>query len=74
MHSLENLDLSQVAAISNDLKSIRTQEKVQLQDLKDRFASFIEHVQELEQPNKLLEAELLVLCQKHSEPSRFLAL
>ncbi|VTJ89087.1 Hypothetical predicted protein [Marmota monax] len=74
MHSLENLNLSQVAAISNDLKSIRTQEKVQLQDLKDRFASFIERVQELEQQNKLLEGELLVLCQKHSEPSRFRAL
>ena len=30
MPSLESLDLSQVAAISNDLKSIRTQEKAQL--------------------------------------------
>ena len=69
--SLENLDLSQVAAISNDLKSIRTQEKAQLQDLNDRFASFIERVHELEQQNKVLEAELLVLRQKHSEPSRF---
>ena len=74
MPSLENLDLSQVAAISNDLKSIRTQEKAQLQDLNDRFASFIERVHELEQQNKVLEAELLVLRQKHSEPSRFRAL
>uniref|UniRef100_A0A8C9P714 Neurofilament light n=1 Tax=Spermophilus dauricus TaxID=99837 RepID=A0A8C9P714_SPEDA len=73
MHSLENLDLSQVAAISNDLKSIRTQEKAQLQDLNDRFASFIERVHELEQQNKVLEAELLVLCQKHSEPHLRLA-
>ncbi|KAF7474025.1 Hypothetical predicted protein [Marmota monax] len=56
MHSLENLDLSQVAAISNDLRSICTKEKVQLQDLKDRLASFMERVQELEQQNKLLEA------------------
>ncbi|XP_027695783.1 neurofilament light polypeptide isoform X2 [Vombatus ursinus] len=72
--SLESLDLSQVAAISNDLKSIRTQEKVQLQDLNDRFASFIERVHELEQQNKVLEAELLVLRQKHAEPSRFRAL
>ncbi|XP_068922990.1 neurofilament light polypeptide [Petaurus breviceps papuanus] len=71
---LESLDLSQVAAISNDLKSIRTQEKVQLQDLNDRFASFIERVHELEQQNKVLEAELLVLRQKHAEPSRFRAL
>ncbi|KAK1342412.1 hypothetical protein QTO34_015177 [Cnephaeus nilssonii] len=74
MPSLESLDLSQVAAISNDLKSIRTQEKAQLQDLNDRFASFIERVHELEQQNKVLEAELLVLRQKHSEPSRFRAL
>uniref|UniRef100_A0A2K5NR20 Neurofilament light chain n=1 Tax=Cercocebus atys TaxID=9531 RepID=A0A2K5NR20_CERAT len=74
MPSLENLDLSQVAAISNDLKSIRTQEKAQLQDLNDRFASFIERVHDLEQQNKVLEAELLVLRQKHSEPSRFRAL
>nr|KAF6309779.1 neurofilament light [Pipistrellus kuhlii] len=74
LHSLESLDLSQVAAISNDLKSIRTQEKAQLQDLNDRFASFIERVHELEQQNKVLEAELLVLRQKHSEPSRFRAL
>ncbi|KAK2081833.1 hypothetical protein P7K49_039842 [Saguinus oedipus] len=57
-YSLENLDLSQVSAISNDLKSIRTQEK-QLQDLNDRFASFIERVHELEQQNKVMEVELL---------------
>ncbi|KYO44458.1 neurofilament light polypeptide [Alligator mississippiensis] len=72
--AVESLDLSQVAAISNDLKSIRSQEKAQLQDLNDRFASFIERVHELEQQNKVLEAELLVLRQKHAEPSRFRAL
>uniref|UniRef100_A0A8C8S885 Neurofilament light polypeptide n=1 Tax=Pelusios castaneus TaxID=367368 RepID=A0A8C8S885_9SAUR len=72
--SVESLDLSQVAAMSNDLKSIRSQEKMQLQDLNDRFASFIERVHELEQQNKVLEAELLVLRQKHTEPSRFRAL
>uniref|UniRef100_A0A8C0ASU8 Neurofilament light n=1 Tax=Buteo japonicus TaxID=224669 RepID=A0A8C0ASU8_9AVES len=54
-----HLDLSQVAAISNDLKSIRSQERAQLQDLNDRFACFIERVHELEQQNKVLEAELL---------------
>ncbi|XP_069473699.1 neurofilament light polypeptide [Ambystoma mexicanum] len=72
--SLDNLDITQVAAISSDLKTIRTQEKAQLQDLNDRFASFIERVHELEQQNKVLEAELLVLRQKHSEPSRLRAL
>lgn len=73
-HSVESLDLTQVAAISNDLKAIRSQEKAQLQDLNDRFACFIERVHELEQQNKVLEAELMVLRQKHSEPSRFRAL
>lgn len=74
LHSVDSLDLSQVAAISNDLKSIRSQERAQLQDLNDRFACFIERVHELEQQNKVLEAELLVLRQKHAEPSRFRAL
>ncbi|XP_070622069.1 neurofilament light polypeptide [Erythrolamprus reginae] len=72
--SVESLDLTQVAAISNDLKAIRSQEKAQLQDLNDRFACFIERVHELEQQNKVLEAELMVLRQKHSEPSRFRSL
>ncbi|XP_068128427.1 neurofilament light polypeptide isoform X2 [Hyperolius riggenbachi] len=66
----ESLDLTQVAAISSDLKIVRTQEKAQLQDLNDRFASFIERVHELEKRNKVLEAELMLLRQKHSEPSR----
>uniref|UniRef100_A0A8C4XP13 Neurofilament light n=1 Tax=Falco tinnunculus TaxID=100819 RepID=A0A8C4XP13_FALTI len=74
LHSVDSLDLSQVAAISNDLKSIRSQERAQLQDLNDRFACFIERVHELEQQNKVLEAELMVLRQKHAEPSRFRAL
>ncbi|NP_001081414.1 neurofilament light polypeptide [Xenopus laevis] len=68
--SVDTMDLSQVAAISSDLKIVRTQEKVQLQDLNDRFANFIERVHELEQRNKVLEAELLLLRQKHNEPSR----
>ncbi|XP_077118218.1 neurofilament light polypeptide [Ranitomeya variabilis] len=66
----DSLDLTQVAAISSDLKIVRTQEKAQLQDLNDRFANFIERVHELEKRNKVLEAELLLLRQKHSEPSR----
>uniref|UniRef100_A0A8B9TT45 Neurofilament light n=1 Tax=Anas platyrhynchos TaxID=8839 RepID=A0A8B9TT45_ANAPL len=57
LHSVDSLDLSQVAAISNDLKSIRSQERAQLQDLNDRFACFIERVHELEQQNKVLEAD-----------------
>lgn len=72
-HSLE-LELSQAAQISSDFRTIRTQERSQLQDLNDRFAGFIERVRDLEQQNRALEAELLLLRQRHTEPSRLRAL
>ncbi|XP_062290169.1 neurofilament light polypeptide [Scomber scombrus] len=71
--SLE-LELSQAAQISSDFRTIRTQERSQLQDLNDRFAGFIERVRDLEQQNRALEAELLLLRQRHNEPSRLKAL
>ncbi|XP_078128089.1 neurofilament light polypeptide-like [Sander vitreus] len=71
--SLE-LELSQAAQISSDFRTVRTQERSQLQDLNDRFAGFIERVRELEQQNRALEAELLLLRQRHNEPSRLRAL
>uniref|UniRef100_UPI003AAFBD18 neurofilament light polypeptide-like n=1 Tax=Centroberyx gerrardi TaxID=166262 RepID=UPI003AAFBD18 len=71
--SLE-LELSQAAQISSEFRTVRTQERAQLQDLNDRFAGFIERVRELEQQNRALEAELLLLRQRHSEPSRLRAL
>ncbi|XP_069771385.1 neurofilament light chain b [Narcine bancroftii] len=70
MSSLDTFDLSQASVVSSEFKALRTQEKAQLQDLNDRFASFIEKVHELEQQNKLLEAELSLLRQKHGGPSR----
>ncbi|XP_032808121.1 neurofilament light polypeptide [Petromyzon marinus] len=63
------IDLSQAESLGNELKSIRTQEKDQLQDLNDRFAGFIERVHHLEQQNKVLEAEALILRQKEMRPS-----
>nr|XP_033798525.1 alpha-internexin-like [Geotrypetes seraphini] len=70
LSSSENLDLSQTSALNNEYKIIRTNEKEQLQGLNDRFAMFIEKVHNLEQQNKVLEAELVALRQRQSEPSR----
>ncbi|XP_007249522.3 internexin neuronal intermediate filament protein, alpha a [Astyanax mexicanus] len=64
------LDISQTSALNSEVKIIRTNEKEQLQGLNDRFATFIEKVRSLEQQNKVLEAELVTLRQKQSEPSR----
>ncbi|KAK0139260.1 Low molecular weight neuronal intermediate filament [Merluccius polli] len=58
-----------VHGVTNELKIIRTNEKEQLQGLNDRFV-FIEKVHTLEQQNKVLEAEVTMLRQRHSEPSR----
>ncbi|KAL0193969.1 hypothetical protein M9458_012265, partial [Cirrhinus mrigala] len=66
----DTVDLTQTTAITNELKIIRTNEKEQLQGLNDRFVTFIEKVHNLEQHNKVLEAEVALLRQRHNEPSR----
>ncbi|XP_077469802.1 alpha-internexin-like [Stigmatopora argus] len=66
----DSLDLTQTSVVNNELKVIRTNEKEQLQGLNDRFAMFIDKVRHLEQQNKVLEAELVALRQRQSEPSR----
>ncbi|KAM3610787.1 uncharacterized protein V6R79_008956 [Siganus canaliculatus] len=68
------LRLDQAAQVSSEFKVLRTQEKAELQDLNDRFAGFIEKVHDLEQQNKLLETELLLLRQRQAEPSNLRAL
>ncbi|XP_019369843.1 PREDICTED: low molecular weight neuronal intermediate filament-like, partial [Gavialis gangeticus] len=68
---LEQLELlSQSSALSNELKIVRTNEKEQLQGLNDRFVTYIEKVHQLEQHNRLLEAEVALLRQRQAEPCR----
>jgi len=69
-YQTDAVDLTQTTAVTNELKIIRTNEKEQLQGLNDRFVTFIEKVHNLEQHNKVLEAEVALLRQRHNEPSR----
>ncbi|KAJ7305296.1 hypothetical protein JRQ81_011213 [Phrynocephalus forsythii] len=59
------------SALRNELKIVRTSEKEQLQGLNDRFVTYIEKVHQLEQHNRLLEAEVAALRGRQAEePSR----
>ncbi|XP_066478181.1 alpha-internexin [Tiliqua scincoides] len=66
----DGLDLSQAAALNDEMRLTRASEKEQLQGLNDRFAGYIERVRQLEQHNRLLEGELGALRRRHAEPSR----
>lgn len=64
----ERLDFSTDSLLKAQYRETRTNEKVEMMGLNDRFASYIEKVRFLEQQNKLLVAELNQLRGK--EPSR----
>ncbi|XP_051891698.1 LOW QUALITY PROTEIN: neurofilament light polypeptide [Pristis pectinata] len=66
----EKLDLAQVSTLNAELLTLRAQEREQLMDLNDRFATYIEKVHYLEQQNKGTPGELEALRQKQSDPSR----
>ncbi|AWP19298.1 putative glial fibrillary acidic protein [Scophthalmus maximus] len=64
----DRLDFSADSLLKAQFKETRTNEKMEMMGLNDRFASFIEKVRLLEQQNKVLVAELNQL--KAKEPSR----
>ncbi|XP_004701684.1 desmin [Echinops telfairi] len=64
----ELLDFSLADAVNQEFLTTRTNEKVELQELNDRFASYIEKVRFLEQQNAALAAEVGRL--KGREPTR----
>lgn len=62
------MDFSLAAALNSEFRETRTNEKVEMMELNDRFASYIEKVRLLEQQNKVLVVELNQARDK--EPSR----
>ncbi|XP_041123229.1 glial fibrillary acidic protein-like [Polyodon spathula] len=66
--SQDRVDFSLADALNAEYKETRTNEKVEMMDLNDRFASYIEKVRFLEQQNKVLVAELNQIRGK--EPTR----
>uniref|UniRef100_A0A4X1UC83 Desmin n=1 Tax=Sus scrofa TaxID=9823 RepID=A0A4X1UC83_PIG len=64
----ELLDFSLADAVNQEFLTTRTNEKVELQELNDRFANYIEKVRFLEQQNAALAAEVNRL--KGREPTR----
>ncbi|XP_054652825.1 neurofilament light polypeptide [Dunckerocampus dactyliophorus] len=66
----ERMDLGQASSLNSQLLGLRSQEREQLVDLNDRFATYIEKVRHLELQNRALLAELEGLRRRRNNPSR----
>ncbi|XP_056128958.1 peripherin [Lampris incognitus] len=68
----DKVDFSLAEAINQEFLSTRSNEKAELQELNDRFASFIEKVRYLEQQNAVQQQELNQYKgqQQHGQPNR----
>ncbi|KAL7843106.1 hypothetical protein AOLI_G00246180 [Acnodon oligacanthus] len=65
--SYDKVDFSLAEAINQEFLATRSNEKQELQELNDRFASFIEKVRYLEQQNAGLQLELNQYKGKHQQ-------
>ncbi|KAF7201178.1 neurofilament light polypeptide [Nothobranchius furzeri] len=70
----QRMDLTQASSINTELLEVRSQERAQLVDLNDRFATYIEKVRHLELQNRALLAELDALRRRQNDPSHLQAL
>lgn len=68
------MNLAQASSINTELLEVRSQERAQLVDLNDRFATYIEKVRSLELQNLALLAELDALKRRQNDPSHLQAL
>ncbi|KAK1894549.1 Neurofilament light polypeptide [Dissostichus eleginoides] len=66
----ERMDMAQASSLNSELLGLRSQEREQLGDLNDRFATYIDKVRHLEQQNRALLAELEALRRRQNDPSR----
>lgn len=70
----QRMNLAQASSLNTELLGLRSQERAQLVDLNDRFATYIEKVRHLELQNRALLAELDALRRRQNDPSRLQAL